>query len=125
MLYYFVFICPQIYLIPTLKQDQLKHFHPKTEQSTEAGGTLVMCGSCDFTVGSVLSDDGHSLASVLQCCCRLFMCGHAQVDSIHLMHTHTNTQILTVNHNCSATAECINVSVCVCANFRKIKESLH
>lgn len=91
MSYYFVFICPQICLIPTKKQDQLKHFHSKTEQNTEAGGTLLMCSSCDFTVGSVLSDDGHGLASVLQCRCRLFMCGHAQVHSIHLTRAHTQT----------------------------------
>lgn len=74
-------------------QDQLKHFHPKTEQSTETSGTLLVCDSCDFTVGSVLSDDGHSLASVLQCCCRLFMCGHAQVHSVHLTHTRKHTNI--------------------------------
>lgn len=62
------------------------------------------------TVGPVLSDDGHSLAGVLQRRRRLFVRGHPQVHTVHLKHP--NTHSFTNNHKCDATGECISVIVC-------------
>lgn len=47
-----------------------------------------MWRGCGVTVRSVLSDDGHRLAGVLQCRSGLFVRGHAQVHAVHLTHTH-------------------------------------
>lgn len=53
---------------------------------------MKACGSCVCTIGSILSDDGHRLAGVLQCRRCLFVRGHAQVHAVHLMeHAHRMT----------------------------------
>lgn len=49
-----------------------------------------ICRVCGCTIWSVLSDDGYSLARVLQCSSGLLMCGHTQIHTIYLLHTHTH-----------------------------------
>lgn len=67
--------------LKTLKAESIQQFN---FSKTLNVGKCLIDDSCGFTVGSVLSNDGYCLPSVLQCCGCLFVSGHAQVHAIYL-----------------------------------------
>lgn len=54
-----------------------------------------ICRVCGCTIWSVLSDDGYSLARVLQCGSGLLVCGHTQIHAVYLSHTHEGGVFMT------------------------------